>query len=243
MVSHSRSADVVVGAVTRLSRWLEAAASGRDSLTWGQAARLLRRLPFTISLFVIVVAAGIVTGTVARSAFPDLMQRFGWNLPALRAGHFYDLWVGLLFASSAGVRWSMVLILLLGVGSLEFVCGTGRAAVIFFTLGALTSVITALLLWPLDALGVAWVRPFLYPPDMGSSSASLVCWGAAVNSGSKGGWRTFLIAGTTLPLVALTFLLPQTYVVDHLVAFALGLLAGLWLPCKVPATSRTSRRG
>ena len=85
-----------------------------------------------------------------------------------------------------------------------------------------------LLLWPLEMLGVSWVKGFLFTPDMGSSAASLVCWGLLLG-GERGRWRDLVLAGTAIGLVLLLVLLPERYAADHLVSFLTGLGGGLVL--------------
>lgn len=186
---------------------------------------LLRRLPLTAGLFSLVLLAGVLTGTVLRESFPRLMRWSGWDLPALREGRLYVLWTGLPFSSLPGPRPTMLAILLLGVGTLEYRRGSRATAICFLVLGPLVSVLAVLLLWPLDALGTSWVRPFLYVPDMGSSSASLLCWGAMVG-GTKGTGRFVLLSATLGVLLLPLVLSPGVYGFDHLVAFPLGLLVG-----------------
>ena len=99
------------------------------------SSRLLRRMPLTIILFLGVSITFLITGTVARGAWPWLMERFGWDLNALQEGRLYAPWVGLLFASRPGEHPTMLGMLLLGVGSLEFRRGTKAAAAAFLVLG------------------------------------------------------------------------------------------------------------
>lgn len=193
-----------------------------------RARQLMARLRLTLVLFGVVLLAGIVTGTIASEWFPRLMQLSGWDLRAFREGRLYTVWTGLLFSSQPGPRPTMLAILLLGVGALEYRAGSKATAVAFLLLGPLSSLLTILLLWPMDALGAAWVRPYLYIPDMGSSSASLLCWGAALTTLDRKP-QVFLLITTTLVLVLLLVFVPKAYGADHLVAFPIGLATGHWL--------------
>lgn len=187
---------------------------------------IARRAPLTLSLFAVIFFTGIIMGTIRRDAFPHVMATFGWDLPALQAGHFYDLWVGILFASKAGSLLSMPGMLLLGVGSLEYTKGSKIAAIGFFLLGPLSSTLSLLLIWPLNHFKFAWVDNFLYVPDMGSSSYSMVCWGLAL-SNLRALWRNSLTLITFWILVIPLFYTPKPYVADHIVALFLGLSVGL----------------
>ena len=179
-------------------------------------------------MFGAVHIAGIITGTVAKDSWPSLMQNFGFSLPALREGHLYDLWVGLLFASRPGVHVTMLGMLLLGVGTLEYRRGTKSALVGFLLLGPVASIITMLILWPFDVFGIAGVKPYLYPPDMGSSSASMVCWGLFLGA-ETGLWRNLMLGATILTLALLMAFSTQAFGADHMVAFLFGLLVSVAL--------------
>lgn len=197
--------------------------------SWGSwLTSILRRIPLTLALFSIILIAGIVTQTITGDAWQSLMQRFGWSLPALKAGKLYAPWAGLIFGSRPGHYQSILAIGLLGVGLLEYHRGTKWAAVGFLLLGPVSSIITTLLLWPLDILGLSWVRSSLYTPDMGSSGASLVCWGLFVGGG-HGWWQKLLLWGTILLLVLLLIFLPAVWEIDHMIAFLFGLLVSLSL--------------
>lgn len=191
--------------------------TGRLLAAWA----LVRRIRLTVALFLAILIAGALTATLARGSWPAIMDRFGWDLNALRHGRLYALWAGLLFASTPGEHVSLLGILLLGLGTMEYRRGTRTAAAAFFLLGPLASILCILLLWPLDVLGVSWVRDFLFTPDMGSSSSSLLCWGVFL-AGERGRLRDAFFAGTLLTLVVLMALGSQAFLVDHLVAFIFG---------------------
>ncbi len=201
---------------------------------WRHTVRVLRRLRFTLALVSVVLIAGILTGTVLRGSFPELMRRFGWDLDTLLRGQVYKPWPALFFSSQPGPRVTMLIILALGVSALELRRGPLVAAVAFFGLGPPVDMLSMLFLWPAEAAGVSWLHPFLHTPDMGSSGSALVCWGMAV-SDIGGRWAVFLAVGTYLPLLGLLVFYPQQYALEHLIAFTVGLLAGTWLFKTKPA--------
>lgn len=183
---------------------------------------LWRSVPLTLAILAVILVAGLSTQTFARGFFPTLMHDFGWSLPALKAGRLYDLWFGLPFGSTPGHFYSVIGIGWFGVGALEYRRGTRWAAIGFLVIGPLASLVTTLLLWPIDELGIKAVHSFLYTPDMGSSSASLVCWGLLLG-GEKGRLKQALLWGTILVSVLLLVILQVVWSVDHLVAFLIGL--------------------
>jgi hypothetical protein len=191
-----------------------------------QQGLLFKRIPLTLMMFIVTLVAGIATQTFARDAWPSLMEHFGWSLIALKQGRLYALWVGLIFSSTPGHFYSILAIGLLGVGALEYRYGTKWAAIGFLLIGPVSSILTTLILWSFDLFGVAWVKQSLYTPDMGSSSAALVCWGIFIGKG-HGRWNRLLLWGTIIVLVLYLVFFPAVWDIDHIIAFLLGLFVGL----------------
>lgn len=192
------------------------------------AGRLFwQRLPLTAGLVLVTIVAGAVSGALGADFHHSVEAAAGWDLAALRNWELYRLWAGLPFGSLPGIRPTMVLLLALGPGVLEWRRGTRTAAVTFFLLGPAVSLITTLSLWPAYARGVGAIGRFLLTPDLGSSTASLACWGVAVGS-VDGAGSPWLAALTVAVLGALWIVRPAPYVVDHfaafIVAFGLGRL-------------------
>jgi hypothetical protein len=191
-----------------------------------RALSVLRRTPLTIVIFTSILIAGIATQTFARNIWPTLMQMFGWYLPALKAGKLYAPWVGLLFGSRPGHFETILGIGVLGIGALEYRQGTKWAAIGFLLLGPIITVVDTLLLWPLDTLGIAWVRPYLYQPDMGSSAASIVCWGLFLGLEGRW-WKKLLVAGTIFTLAFFWIFIHEAWNLDHTTGFLMGLVIGI----------------
>ncbi len=188
--------------------------------------RIFRRIPLTLALFAVILALGILTGTVLIDLWPFLIQHFGWNLTALKEGNFYILWPLLFFATTPGLVLPMMLGLVLGAGALEYFYGTKLTAIIFFIIGPLACLINTLILWPGFILGNNFIRGYLSTPDMGSSAASLACWGVFLSI-EKSRIRKITLGLTFLALF-LFFTSPQNNDPAHLTALALGTGTG-WL--------------
>lgn len=159
-----------------------------------------------------------------RDSFPEIMQNFGLSLPALLSGRIWVAWISLFFSNIPGIRPTMHLMLLLGMGTLEYRYGSRIAAFAFLVLGPLISILTLILFWPF-ASQISSIKVALYTPDMGSSSASLFCWGMALVGDFKNRINRILISTTVVILIGLLFL-PKPYDLDHLIAFSLGLVIG-----------------
>jgi hypothetical protein len=191
-------------------------------------ALFLKRIPFTLTFVIVVLLTGLILQIAAREAFPIIMQKFGWDLNALRAGHFYDLWIGLLFSSQLGHFYTLIGIGVVGVGALEFTQGSKLTALGFLALGPLSSLITTLGLWGLMNLGVSGLDLYLLTPDMGASVSSFVCWGIFITT-LKGPWRWILLVGTALALVVFQLVYQAVWNIDHGIAYVIGLGSGLAL--------------
>lgn len=85
--------------------------------------------------------------------------------------------------------------------------------------------------WPLESMGVRWAFDAAYAPDMGSSVASLVCWGIFL-ARANGRWRHILMLATFCALGLAGWIGPLAAQVDHILAFPLGLLIGAWTRAK-----------
>jgi phosphatidylglycerol lysyltransferase len=188
-------------------------------------ANLAKRIPFTLTFITAVLISGLITQTIAREAFPDIMQRFGWDLNALKEGRLYTLWVGLLFSSQVGHFYSLLGIGVVGVGALEFMRGSKWAATGFLVIGPMSSIITTLSLWAAMNLGVNGLGEYLTTPDMGASVSSFVCWGLFITT-LKGRWRWILLIGTALALGLFQIFYHAIWNIDHSVAYVIGLVIG-----------------
>jgi hypothetical protein len=182
------------------------------------------RLPLTLALFCIILVIGVVTQTIGRDYWPVLVRRGGWDLITLQHGRIYTAWVGLFFSVLPGDFYGILLLLLLMVGPLEYRRGTGLAAFSFFVVGPLASIITLLVLWPFSLAGIQYVRVALYSPDMGASTACLVCLGNFLIR-EKGLWRNIFLYGVLAVLGGL-FYRNSVYNIDHLFGYLIGLGTG-----------------
>lgn len=182
------------------------------------------RLPLTLSLFSVILVIGVVTQTIGRDYWPALVKRGGWDLVTLQHGRLFAAWIGLFFSSMPGDFYGILLLLLLMVGPLEYRRGTRMALLAFFVIGPLASIVTLLVLWPIANAGVDYIHVALYTPDMGASTACLVCLGIFL-VGEKGRWRNILLIGVLAVLGGL-FYRDAVYNVDHLAGYLIGLGAG-----------------
>jgi hypothetical protein len=182
----------------------------------------LGRVRLTLVMFVVILVVGFIAEGI--DYWPTIVQRYGWDLVTLQQGRIYAAWVGLFFSSVAGDFYGILILLLLTAGVLEYRRGTRLAAFGFLIIGPLASIITLLLLWPIGNAGIEYVHVALYTPDVGSSTACLVCLGIFL-MGEKGRWRNIVLFGTLVVLAAL-FFHNSVYNIDHLAGFLIGIGTG-----------------
>jgi hypothetical protein len=187
-------------------------------------AFVLGRVRLTLAIFTIVLIVGIVVAAHGQGYWPVIVQRYGWDLITLQHGHIYAAWVGLLFSASLRDLVGILLLLLSTMGVLEYRRGTLLAAFGFLIIGPLASIITLMVLWPLGDIGIEYVQAPLLTPDVGSSTACLVCLGMFL-IGEKGLWRNILLFGILALLGGLLFQ-ESVYNIDHLSGYLIGMGTG-----------------
>ena len=110
------------------------------------------------------------------------------------------------------------------MGALEYRHGARLAALGFFIIGPIASIVTLMLLWPISNAGVTYVRVALYTPDMGASTACFVCLGILLMN-EKGRWRNILLFGILVILMGFVFQ-NTAYNIDHLDGYIIGIATG-----------------
>ena len=184
----------------------------------------LFRVRLTLVIFVTILIVGEVSESHGLEDWPVLVQHFGWDLTTLEHGQVYAAWRGLFFSSAPDDFYGILLLLLVTVGLLEYRRGTSLAAFAFFIIGPLASIFTLLALWPISNAGIEYVRVALYTPDLGSSTACLVCLGIFLVR-ETGKWHIIMIFGVLAVLLGL-FYRNVVYNFDHLDGFLIGLGSG-----------------
>jgi cell division protein FtsW (lipid II flippase) len=189
-----------------------------------KALALLRRTRLTTVTFIIILIAGVITESGEQYWSPLLNRTFGWDLTTVQSGKLWAAWLGLFFSVEPLDFYGLLLILTLTMGILEYRRGTRTAALGFYLIGPVASIITYLVLWPISAAGVGYVQQALYTPDMGSSTACLVCLGIFL-TGENVRWRKTLIA-VMLAVLAAAFSRNMVYNFDHFGGFIIGMITG-----------------
>ena len=156
---------------------------------------------FTIVSVTAIAVVGVLSGTVWRPQHEAIMRRVGVDLGTLVHLRLQHLVLSTFYQAKPGIDWWMVVALALIVGSLEYIVGTGRAAVTFLVSDILTSILTVLVLAAFGAAGWHYAHAAARAPDSGSSVAMLGCASALamVLSGWKRVLGVFVLAVYVLP--------------------------------------------
>ncbi|WP_062314247.1 bifunctional lysylphosphatidylglycerol flippase/synthetase MprF [Demequina rhizosphaerae] len=206
----------------------EATATEEQS-AMSRAVELARRLPGTITVTVVVLVVGALTGALWNPAEESgLVDRWGWGLDAFADGHWINLLAG---AAIAPEPWMYALILgtfCVGGGFLELRYGTVRMLLAVLGTHIVAVLGTALLLLGLGALGVGWAETLAHVPDVGLSNGGFGALGAAT-AGMPLLWRRRVRLVGSLYCIAMILYAAEIWDFTHAIAFWAGLLIGPWI--------------
>ena len=190
------------------------------------ALAVVRRLPFTLTIALAVLLVTAATGTMMRPITPALLDRWGFGLDDLRAGRLWPLLLTPFQVYRPYMVATLLSSLLLFVGACEYLYGTRRTLLVFWS-GQLAGYLLAfLLLWPLVALGSPWAARLTLHADVGASAAGFAAAGAVIPALPRPVRRPALLA-LLLYLLAYLAFDQRVWDVEHLVAMPVGLAWGL----------------
>ncbi|MWB99411.1 bifunctional lysylphosphatidylglycerol flippase/synthetase MprF [Agromyces seonyuensis] len=136
----------------------------------GGPVGVLRRLPVTIGVVVVLVVVGIVSGGFTSAAqdaawYPD----FAYGLPSLQAGRWWTPVTGTFLVTQPWGYAILLVLVPLGIGWLEWRRGSLRAGLVF-GIGQLIAVLGAsLVVLVLAAVGLPWGQELATVLDVGPS--------------------------------------------------------------------------
>ncbi len=198
---------------------------------------LVRRVPFTASVVVLIVVLALTTGTAwspleDASWYPDV----AFGPPALEAGRWWTLVTGSLFALQPLQYPAILVFFAAPVGLCEWRLGTRLTSAIVVVGQLLGIVLGGLLMIALAHTGWGWAQRTAADLDVGFSAGALAA-AMVVSADLRRPWRGRLrLVVLGYVLTSLTFL-GYLYDVEHLVAVLLGLWAGPWLVGRRPSRS------
>ncbi len=166
------------------------------------ACAAVRTWPFTLSMTVAVTVIGALSGTVWRAHHDAIKDALGSDLDGLLHLRLCTLITAPFYQSDPGIGWSMVLMMFLFLGALEYSAGSKRAAVTFFASDIVATVGGIVVLTLLGEAGWQYAHHAARTADSGSSVGMFAC-AAAFAALLPGIWRWLGLA----PLMG--FLLPS----------------------------------
>ena len=203
------------------------------------------RIPFTVTVVVLMLVAGLVGRTIWRP-----LWREGWfpavayGVPAVREGRVWTLLTGPFFAITPGQFVSGVLLFAIIVGACEIRMGT-RVTAVTAIAGQVGGVLVAsLLVWALSNTPWTWAVDLATVRDAGFTTGTVTVL-AVTTAALRSPWRLRVRAALAF-YVAVAVLFEGTLSdVAHLVAVAVGFVVGQRLfgvePGFGPRTRRETR--
>jgi hypothetical protein len=204
---------------------LVARSPGRSLRGW------LGTFPASIGLIGLIVIVGLVTGGDTSADFAEKLDQYGLSYEILRAGEIWHLFTGTFIQSDPGIAWSMILLLVCSLVPCEYLAGSSRTLITFFTCDWVASLFMVLSIRLLAGIGMASAQHLLDIPDAGSSAAAHGCMAAAFMLLPRR--LAFASYGIFLAVtVALLFQQELDAATAHLAAVLLGGTLGLfaWRP-------------
>jgi hypothetical protein len=192
---------------------------------------LIRRFKVTLTVLATITLVGIYTAHVTPLAFDDLINQVGVDLDTFQDWRLWTLGPATFVQSSPGIQWSMMLLVTIALGALEYLAGSGPALVTFLAGDWITSVLTVAALWVLSGIGVESATASLHVSAVGSSAAAHAAAGAAcVLVGGRWG-KSILVLIIGISLASITFQHLDN-AVAHFIAVLVGAAFGyfVWRP-------------
>jgi phosphatidylglycerol lysyltransferase len=207
--------------------WSDADTSGvarrRGPERGGTLAAVVRTVPFTTAVVLVVLVVGIATGSLwtpvpERTWFPDV----AYGLPSLTGGAWWTPLTGSLLALSPVFYLAVIGSFLLFVGFAEWRLGTRRTALIC-VVGQLVGVLAAAAtLLALRHSGWHWAEALARTRDVGFSAGALACITVAT-AAMRSPWRLRVRAGLVLYVTVALLFQGSLADLEHFWAVALAL--------------------
>jgi len=207
--------------------------------------RCLWQLPFTLFMFVLLVAMGVHAQTHVEPLRPEIQAWAGHSPHLLWNGELYRLATSLLFTAGGWRFYCSVAMFCLAVGCVEWIHGTATSLSAFFGIHLATLL--------LMSIGVSLCASLLeshrssllwYAQDVGPSAGYYGCLGLAIASLTPSRRVPLVIGIGSLLLLRLGwsgYHIPEdgrmlSADISHAIAFPLGLFTSRWVPARAGST-------
>jgi hypothetical protein len=206
--------------------------------------QLVRRIPFTLCMVVILLAVAGWTNSYFQELTRAWMSRLGFAPRDLWVLRWWRLILSALVTSGAITFWSALVMVGFTSGVAEWMSGTWRALLVFWGVHLATLVLEALIFTlPLHQLGFTQARGLFFSRDVGPSAGYMGSLGYITFFFPRP-WRWFGFGIIMIYLIG-SFFLPGRAGVSpaielsdnmaHIIAFPLG-----WLTANLIAIKKTA---
>ncbi len=191
-------------------------------------ARLLWRVRGTLLIQAVIITVGLLTRHQSDTDHQHLLERFGFSYAILRDGRIWQLLTGTWIQSTPGIELSMVALVLAGTIVLEYRAGTLRMIVTVVLGDWVSTLLTAVSLRLLAALGNGDAASLLSRADAGSSALAHTGLAAATML-LPGRWRWLAASALVIFTLAQFFTESLAPAIAHTWAVMVGGLIGWFL--------------
>lgn len=175
-------------------------------------ATALVRLPFTLTLWVLVFVLGLVTGSLwDHASHKSWYHNVAFGLPAVEDGKWWTIITSSVFEPSPG-KYAIALVLVaVGIGWAEWRLGTARVAIVAIGGKIVAELLTVLLVWLFSRDFTSWQWIDHLADSRGTGVITMVVAAVAVASATlRSPWR-LRIRVLLGAVVAITFLFEGTF--------------------------------
>lgn len=197
---------------------------------------IVRRVPFTIVMLIVIAAVGLTTDTHRDPLRPSLLRQFGFAPFHLRpsflhAGELVRLLTSVFLTHGGQSFYGSLAMIAVCVGLAEKRVGTWRTMLTFWSIHLATLLIQSLLLAiPARHLDILWVNLLKTEHDVGPSAGYYGCLGLVCQKQSepRRRWLLAIVGGILIARLVWTALTsrrtPLAADIAHLIAFPLGVV-------------------
>ena len=186
----------------------------------------ISKTPATLIMATITILTGIVCGILWGPDYThNVLQNFGYGLPAFESGIFLTILTGVFFATPPLVYLVAIPVFLVGAFYVEYTQGTVKMLVSFFAAQILSVVLVSLVLIIGINHNLSWAVGLENARDVGLSNGALALIGVATAM-LPVYWRFRVRLVTFMALLAMVLFSAEISDLTHLVGFSLGLIVG-----------------
>lgn len=184
------------------------------------------KIPVTLLMALITVATGIICGILwGKNYNNNILENFGYGLPAFSDGNFITAITGVFFATPPLVYLVVIPVFLLGASFIEYKIGSWRMLLAFFGAQLLTVTLVSLVLIIGANNNIFWATELSKDLDVGLSNGAMALIGVATAT-LPVFWRFRARIVIFMSLLAMVLFSGEIADLTHFTGFILGLISG-----------------